>query len=114
MDAPKTCVKELSMDLSQIASSVPVHSGQPLRLRNGYGRRITVVEGNVWVTQDGDPRDIVLGAGDDFRFDRQAGAIVSALGGDARIAREDGVDIAPSAAPRQRRFEALRSLLLWE
>ena len=81
------------MDLSQIAASIPVHSGRPVRLQNGFGRRITVIEGNVWVTQDGDPRDIVLRPGDDFRFDRPVDAVVSALGGDARIAYEDGVDI---------------------
>ena len=82
------------MDLSQIAASIPVPSSQPLRLANGFGRAITVIEGNVWVTQDGDPRDIVLRPGEDFRFDRTADAIVSALGGDARIACEDGVRIA--------------------
>ena len=82
------------MDLSQIAGSISLQRGQPLRLENGYGRRIAVLEGHVWVTQDGDPRDIVLGAGDDFRFDRPVMAVVSALGGDARIVRQDGVQIA--------------------
>ena len=81
------------MDLSPIAASIPVHSSKPVRLQNGFGRRITVIEGDVWVTQDGDPRDIVLRAGDDFRFDRRVDALVSALGGDARIAYEDGVNI---------------------
>jgi Protein of unknown function (DUF2917) len=80
------------MDLSQIARSIPLHSGQPLRIENGYGRRISVLEGHVWVTQDGDPRDIVLSAGDDFLFDRQVPALVSSLDGDARIAGEDGLN----------------------
>ena len=81
------------MDLSHIPASIPLHSSRPVRLQNGFGRRITVIEGNVWVTQDGDPRDIVLRPGDDFRFDRPVDAVISALGGDARIAYEDGVAI---------------------
>jgi len=93
MDAPKTCVKERTMDHSQIAGSIALHSGQPLRVENGYGRRISVLEGHVWVTQDGDPRDIVLGAGDDFVFDRRTMAVLSALDGDARIVRQDGIAV---------------------
>ena len=82
------------MDLSQIAASIPVPHSQPLRVPHGYGRRIAVLEGHVWVTQDSDPRDIVLSAGDDFLFDRPVPALISALGGDARIAFQDGVDAA--------------------
>ena len=90
------------MDLSRIAGSISLHGGQPLRLENGYGRRIAVLEGDVWVTQDSDPRDIVLRAGEEFVFDRPVTAVVSALGGSARIIRQDGVDIEPPRAAGQR------------
>lgn len=82
------------MDLSQIAGSIPVPHSQPVRIQNGFGQRIAVLEGHVWVTQDGDPRDVVLSAGEDYVFDRPVGALVSALGGDARIMRQDGVIVA--------------------
>jgi len=88
------------MDLSQIAGSIHLRRSRPLRLVNGFGRRIGVLEGHVWVTQDGDPRDIVLGPGEDFRFDRPVSAVVSSLDGDALIFREDG--IAVGAAPEAR------------
>ncbi len=85
------------MDLSQIAVSIPLRSGQPLRVQNAYGRRISVLEGHVWVTQDGDPRDVVLSPGDDFVFDRPVDALLSSLGGDARIVHEQGVSLGAAA-----------------
>lgn len=87
------------MDLSSIAGSIAVRHGQPLRLDNTQGRRISVLEGHVWITQDSDPRDVVLGAGEEYVFDRPRG-IVSALDGDARIVREDGVDVGAGSAKR--------------
>lgn len=54
------------------------------RLRGERGRGIAVFRGTVWVTQDGDLRDIVLDAGESFDFDRPGRVVVQALG-DASI-----------------------------
>lgn len=88
------------MDLSHLAGSLHLRRGQPLRLENGYGRRVSVLEGHIWVTQDGDPRDVVLGAGEDFVFDRPGSAVVSALDGDATIVRQDGIAVGTAQEAR--------------
>ena len=43
------------------------------------GRRVEVVSGSIWITQDGDLRDIVLQSGEGFDFDRAGDALLSAF-----------------------------------
>ena len=52
---------------------------QMLKVRNGAGHAILCHSGSLWLTQYGDGRDIVLGAGESFRFDRDGLALVQAL-----------------------------------
>jgi len=75
------------MDLSQIASGIDLAPGQALRLEDATGRRVTVLQGHVWITQDGDPRDVVLQAGEDFVIERPGLALVTPLDGGARVAQ---------------------------
>jgi hypothetical protein len=86
------------MDLNDIAGSLVLRGRQALRLDDDGGRRIAVLEGHVWITQKGDSRDFVLGAGESFVADRPVDAVVSALDGGARIILEDGADAAPRRA----------------
>jgi len=61
----------------------------PLRLLDARGRHLSVVGGTVWITQQADPRDPVLEAGESFRFDRDGLALVTPLGGPAQVVLED-------------------------
>jgi hypothetical protein len=72
--------------------------GKALRLKNAAGRRLSVVRGAVWITQEADPRDHVLEAGEAFCFDRPGLAIVLALGGAAQIALQDGLAVRADTA----------------
>ena len=58
---------------------------QMLGLADPAGVRITSRCGSLWVTQDHDPRDVVLSAGESMTFDKTAPVVVQALGS-ARVA----------------------------
>ncbi|MEO5883643.1 MAG: DUF2917 domain-containing protein [Caldimonas sp.] len=58
--------------------------GRIRRVHHPLGHRVECVSGTLWVTQDGDLRDIVLSAGESFAFDQRGGALISALD-DARF-----------------------------
>jgi hypothetical protein len=53
--------------------------GNVRHLHAERGRRVEVMSGAIWITQDGDPRDIVLQDGDAFDFDRAGDALLSAF-----------------------------------
>lgn len=52
---------------------------QVVKVRDGIGHSIVCDSGSVWVTQEGDPRDIVLNAGEAFTLDRSGTALVLAF-----------------------------------
>ena len=58
--------------------------GRSLALARPQGRLVRCDRGCIWLTHDGDPRDIVLAAGEAHRCDRDAPLIVHALD-DARV-----------------------------
>jgi hypothetical protein len=65
--------------------------GATLRIDDGQPHVIDVFEGLVWVTQDGDPRDVILEAGESFRFDGPGLTLVQAFD-DARVLLTDLVE----------------------
>lgn len=53
--------------------------GSLLRIPRGGGQTVMVLAGLVWITQDGDPRDIFLGDGELLTLDSPQMTIVQAL-----------------------------------
>lgn len=74
MDAFRTSVEFAA------AQGIGLPNRSVLRVENARGKEIRVEHGCVWITQDGDTRDIILEAGKAFRFDCDGKALVTALG----------------------------------
>jgi Protein of unknown function (DUF2917) len=74
--------------------------GSVHRIENGKGSEVFCLEGALWITQEGDPRDIALVAGRSFELDRKGVAVVYALR-DAAITVGAPGHIAPASAPRR-------------
>jgi hypothetical protein len=68
-----------------------------LRLRDVRGHSILDVSGRLWITQQGDARDIFLDVGERFAFDRDGEALVQAIGPRAAVAVIEAP--APASAP---------------
>jgi len=53
--------------------------GQIRHVRGDKNRRVELLSGSLWITQDGDLRDVVLAPGEAFEFDRRGDALLSAF-----------------------------------
>lgn len=58
--------------------------GGMLRIEDGRRMLVYLWEGSAWLTQDGEPRDVMLGAGSWFRIERGGVTLLYALG-DCRL-----------------------------
>ena len=63
-----------------------IKRGGTLRIDDCAGTVVEVAKGEVWLTQEHDPRDYFLRAGDWLRIDRAVTVVISAIGDDAWIA----------------------------
>ena len=69
------------MDHGLEERTVRLATGRSLRVRDAAGRTVTCCAGTVWITQEGDLRDVILQAGERFTLDRPGVAIICALKG---------------------------------
>ncbi len=85
------------MDINLHAATIALAPQSVTTLAGARGARIVAVAGLFWITQDGDPRDYVLAAGEDLEITTD-GAVVIEAQNDARFAL-----LKSGAAPRARR-----------
>ncbi|HEV7576097.1 MAG TPA: DUF2917 domain-containing protein [Caldimonas sp.] len=79
------------MNQDLINGSRILGKGHVRHVRGDSGRRVECLSGSIWLTQDGDHRDIVLEAGEAFDFDRRGDALLSAFA-DSRYLLLDGCE----------------------
>ena len=63
----------------KISGAVRLTDGQTLRVVDGAGTTVTCKEGTVWVTEENQPRDVVLEAGACVRPKRAGLTLIQAL-----------------------------------
>lgn len=78
----------------QIESAVlEVQPRALVHLHVSTGLRVTGVSGTLWITMDGDPVDVILEPGETHAFAGEGHALVQALGGDAELVAEEGIEV---------------------
>lgn len=63
---------------------IALDAAHATHVNNALGWTVRALEGSVWITQDGDIRDVVIAAGESFVLDRGTPVLLSAFG-QARI-----------------------------
>jgi hypothetical protein len=77
--------KEQGMKLELKAGNVKLGPNQTLRVVDGEGTTVCAIEGAVWITEENQPKDIVLQPGSCYQLRRRGIAIVNSLGGTAAV-----------------------------
>ena len=73
------------MRLELKSGAVRLGPNQTLKVLDGAGSTVHALEGSVWITEENQPKDIVLQAGGCYRLRHLGVAIVNALGGEAAV-----------------------------
>ena len=94
------------MDSSSLQRApVSLGTGVALRLPDSAGRGVALLRGKVWITQQGDPRDIFIDGDESFIFDRPGLALVQAMVGSTLLLFE----AEPRARPTRPQDVTVRS-----
>jgi hypothetical protein len=91
---------EMAMKAVLDIKPIPLAARSVYRIENSKGTEVFCLEGAVWITQEGDPRDIILSPGQSFALDRRGVAVVYALK-EAAITVGTPGHFSPAPAPRR-------------
>jgi hypothetical protein len=72
-------LQESTMNNDLILGARALVKGRIRHVHAPLGKRVECLSGSLWITQDGDQRDVLLGSGEAFEFDRRGEALMSAL-----------------------------------
>jgi hypothetical protein len=73
------------MRLELKSGAVKLGANQTLRVVDGEGTTVCAVEGSIWITEENQPKDIVLQAGACYRLRQRGVALLNSLGGTAAV-----------------------------
>jgi hypothetical protein len=77
--------KETPMQIELEAGAVRLSPNQTLKLRDSAGSTVCAVEGSLWITEENQPRDVVLSPGSCYRLKHAGLALINAIGGGAAV-----------------------------
>jgi hypothetical protein len=67
------------------SGAVKLGPNQTLKVVDGEGTTVCAIEGSVWITEENQPKDIVLKTGACYQLRRRGIAILNSLGGSAAV-----------------------------
>ena len=73
------------MKLELRKGAIKLGPNQTLKVTEGAGTTVCAVEGSVWITEENQPKDIVLERGGCYQLRQGGVAIVNSLGGEAAV-----------------------------
>jgi hypothetical protein len=73
------------MQIELRSGAVRLGPNQLIKVLDGAGSTVCAVEGSVWITEENQPKDIILERGACYRLRQRGLAIVNSLGGAAAV-----------------------------
>ena len=73
------------MQIELKSGAVKLGPNQTLKVLDGAGSVVCAVEGALWITEENQPRDIVLEAGGCYQLQHRGVAVVNSIAGEASV-----------------------------